>query len=82
MVPRFVIPYLIGLVSAPLVAKVVQPIARSAVKSTIELGLQARKLAADAVEDLQDIVAETTAEMAAAEQEKRSRTFVAKSKNR
>jgi hypothetical protein len=82
MVPRFVITYLIGLVSAPLVAKVAQPIARSVVKATIEFGLQARKLAADAAEDLQDLVAEATAEMAAAETEKRSGASVAGSKNR
>jgi hypothetical protein len=82
MVPRLVITYLIGLVSAPLVAKVVQPIARSAVKTTIELGLQARKLAIDAAEDLQDLVAETTAEMAAAEMEKKPGIYVARSRNR
>lgn len=72
MLPRFAIPYLIGLVSAPLVTRIVQPIARSAVKTTIEFGMQARKLAAQAAEDLQDLVAETSAEMAAAEIEKKS----------
>ena len=77
MVPRIVITYLIGLVSAPLVAKVAQPIARSVVKTTIELGLQARKLAANAAEDLQDLVAETTAEM-----EKKPGASVTGSKNR
>ena len=71
MLPRFAIPYLIGLVSAPLVTKIIQPIARSAVKTTIELGMQARKLVAEAAEDLQDLVAETSAEMAAAEIEKK-----------
>ena len=82
MVPRFAITYLIGLVSAPLVAKVAQPIVRSVVKTTIELSLQARKLAVEAAEDLQDLVAETSAEMAAAEMEKRSGTPAAESKNR
>lgn len=72
MLPRFAIPYLIGLVSAPLVTKIVQPIARSAVKTAIELGMQARKLAAQAAEDFQDLVAETSAEMAVAEVEKKS----------
>lgn len=72
MLPRFAIPYLIGLVSAPLVTRIVQPIARSAVKTTIAFGMQARKLAAQAVEDLQDLVAEASAEMAAAEIEKKS----------
>lgn len=77
MVPRLAITYLIGLVSAPLVAKFAQPIARSAVKATIELGLQARKLAAEAAEDLQDFVAETKAEMAAAEAKKSPEASIA-----
>jgi len=72
MLPRFAIPYLIGLVSAPLVTRIVQPIARSAVKTAIEFGMQARKLAAQAAEDFQDVVAETSAEMAVAEVEKKS----------
>lgn len=82
MLPRFAIPYLIGLVSAPLVTKIVQPIARSAVKATIELGMQARKLAAEAAEDLQDLVAETSAEMAAAEIKKKPEASVNGSKKR
>ena len=67
-VATFCDPYLVGLVSAPLVTRIVQPLARSAVKTTIELGMQARNLAA---EDLQDLVAETSAEMAAAEMKKK-----------
>ena len=60
-------PYLLGLVTAPLVAKLAKPVLRSTVKATIEIGLQARKIAAEAVEDLQDLAAEATAEMAAGE---------------
>ena len=82
MLPRSVIPYLIGVVSAPLVTRIVQPIARSAVKTTIELGMQARKLAAEAAEDLQDLIAETNAEMAAAERGKKSEASVNGSKKR
>ena len=82
MLPRSVIPYLIGVVSAPLVTRIVQPIARSAVKTTIELGMQARKLAAEAAEDLQDIIAETNAEMAAAERGKKPEASVNGSKKR
>jgi hypothetical protein len=82
MLPRYAIPYVIGLVSAPLVARIIQPIARSAVKTTIELAMQARRLAAEAAEDLQDIVAETSAEMAVAEMEKRSRPSANGSKSR
>lgn len=82
MLPRFAIPYLIGLVSAPLVTRVLQPIVRSVVKTTIELGLQARKLAAEAAEDLQDLVAETSVEVAAAERKKKSEASVTESKKR
>jgi uncharacterized protein DUF5132 len=82
MLPRYAIPYLIGVVSAPLVTRIVQPIARSAVKTTIELGMQARKLAAEAAEDLQDLVAETNAEMAAAEVGKKSGASANGSKKR
>jgi Protein of unknown function (DUF5132) len=64
--PPFV-PYLIGLVTAPLVVKVVKPLLRGTVKTTIEVGLQVKKLAAEAAEDLQDLAAEASAEMAAAE---------------
>jgi len=61
------IPYLLGLVTAPLVAEIAKPVLRSTVKATIGIGLQARKMAAEAVEDLQDLAAEATAEMVAAE---------------
>lgn len=66
MLPFFA-PYLIGLVTAPLAAKVIKPLLRGTVKTTIEVGLQAKKLATDAAEDLQNLAAEATAEMAAAE---------------
>jgi hypothetical protein len=82
MLPPFAIPYLIGIVSAPLVAKIAQPIARSAVKATIQFGLQARKLAAEAAEDLQDLAAEASAEMTVAEIGKTSGSSVAGSKKR
>jgi hypothetical protein len=36
------VPYLIGVVTAPLVARVVTPVVRGTVKTTIELGLHAR----------------------------------------
>ncbi|MGH3693662.1 MAG: DUF5132 domain-containing protein [Pseudonocardiaceae bacterium] len=62
--------------TAPLIAKVIQPIVRGAVKTTIELGLQVRKITAKAAEDLQDIVAEKNAEMATAEIKKRPESSV------
>lgn len=66
MFPPFVVPYVIGLVTAPLVAKVAKPLLRDAAKATIGFSLQVRKIAAEAVEDLQDLAAEANAEVAAA----------------
>lgn len=74
------VPYLIGLVTAPLVMKVAKPLLRSTVKTTIEVGLQAKKLAAEAAEDFQDLAAEASAELAATEMSKRSGIPVAGSK--
>ncbi|MGH3929314.1 MAG: DUF5132 domain-containing protein [Pseudonocardiaceae bacterium] len=67
MAPPVLTPYLIGLVTAPLVAKVVKPLLRGTVKTTVGLALQAKKLAAEAVEDVQDLAAEASAEMVSAE---------------
>ena len=74
--PPFV-PYLIGLVTAPLVAKVAKPLLRGTVKTTIAVGLQMKKLAAEAAEDLQDLAAEASAEMAAGKTGTRSGVAVA-----
>jgi hypothetical protein len=60
-----VLPYLIGVVTAPLVGKVVKPIARGTIKTTIVIGLQAKRLVAGTAEDLQDLVAEANAEVTA-----------------
>lgn len=62
MIPAF----LIGVVSAPLVGKVVKSLARGTVKTTVGIGLQAKKLAAETAEDSRDLSAETSAEMAPA----------------
>lgn len=80
MFPSFVAPYLIGLVTAPLVLRVVKPLFRNATKTTIEIGLKARKLAAEAIEDLQDLAAEANADVAAAEIAKRPGGFATGSK--
>lgn len=67
MLPTALTPYLLGLVTAPLIAKVVKPILRGTVKTTVGLALQAKKLASEAVEDVQDLAAEASAEMVSAE---------------
>ncbi len=62
--PPVVVPYLIGVVTAPFVAAVLKPLLRGTVKTTVALGLQTRKLAAEAREEFQDIAAEASADMA------------------
>ena len=65
--PLFVPAYLIGVLTAPLARMVIQPVLRSTVKATVGFALQAKKLAAEASEEFQDIAAEAGFEMAAAE---------------
>lgn len=67
MAPPVLIPYLIGLVTAPLIAKVVKPLLRGTVKTTVGIALQVKKLAAETVEDVQDLAAEASAEMISAQ---------------
>lgn len=66
MLPPFVVPYVIGIVTAPLAGMVVKPLVRGTVKTAIGVALQVRKLAAEAAEDLQDLAAEASADWAAA----------------
>jgi Protein of unknown function (DUF5132) len=66
---KLVLPYLVGFVTAPLVGMVIKPLMRGAIKTTIGIGLEVKKLAAEAAEDLQDLAAEVSAEFAAAETE-------------
>lgn len=65
--PLFLPAYLIGVLTAPLARRVIEPLLRSTVKASVELALQAKKLAAEATEEFQDIAAEASFEMAAAE---------------
>jgi uncharacterized protein DUF5132 len=64
MARRLVTPYLFGLVTAPLVGTVAKPLLRSALKATVALVLQAKKLAAEAGEEFQDLVAEVSTDVA------------------
>lgn len=69
MAPPFkmVLPYLVGFATAPLVGMIIKPLMRGAIKTTIGIGLEVKKLAAEAAEDLQDLAAEVNAEFVAAE---------------
>lgn len=64
---KMALPYLVGLVTAPLVGIVIKPLMRGAIKTTIRVGLEVKKLAAEAAEDLQDLAAEASAEFVVAE---------------
>ncbi|MGH3673943.1 MAG: DUF5132 domain-containing protein [Pseudonocardiaceae bacterium] len=65
--PPFLPVYLIGVATAPLARMVLKPLLRSSVKASVGLVLQVKKLAAEAGEEFQDIAAEASFEMAAAE---------------
>jgi hypothetical protein len=68
------LPYLAGVVTAPLVAKVVKPLARGTVKTAIGIGLQTKKIVAETAEGFQGLAAEANAEVAAAKAKAGSRT--------
>lgn len=72
MLPAFVVPYVIGAVTAPLAAMVIKPILRGTVKTTIGVALQIKKLAAETAEDLQDLAAEASSGFDAPELETHS----------
>ncbi|HEX4102088.1 MAG TPA: DUF5132 domain-containing protein, partial [Pseudonocardiaceae bacterium] len=60
-----VAPYLIGVVTAPLVVKIIKPIVRGTVKASVGLALEVKKAAAEAGEEFQDIAAEVSSDKAA-----------------
>jgi Protein of unknown function (DUF5132) len=61
---RTVTPYLIGVVTAPLLAKFIEPMLRGAVKASVGLALEMREAAVEAAVEFQDIVAEANADSA------------------
>jgi len=54
--------YLLGSITGVVAAKAVKPVLRSTLKTTIGIGLDLKKRAAEAAEELQDIVAEAAME--------------------
>ncbi|MGH3983435.1 MAG: DUF5132 domain-containing protein [Pseudonocardiaceae bacterium] len=58
-------PYLIGVVTAPLVVKIVKPILRGTVKASVGLALEAKKAAAEAGEEFHALAIEASADKAA-----------------
>ena len=57
-------PYLIGVVTAPLVAKVVKPVVRGVVKASVGLAIEVKKAAAEAGEEIQGLAAEVSSDKA------------------
>lgn len=61
MLPAVLTPYLFGVVTAPLAVRIIKPIVRGTVKATVGIALEAKRAAAEAGEELQDIAAEVNA---------------------
>ncbi|MEU1180983.1 DUF5132 domain-containing protein [Streptomyces sp. NPDC005820] len=66
--PPVVPPFLIGLIAAPLAKRIVKPVMRGLVKTSVGLVLEVRRAAHEAGEGLHDLAAEVTAEVVAAQQ--------------
>jgi Protein of unknown function (DUF5132) len=66
-------PYVVGVVTAPLVARVFKPLFRGIVKASVGITLEAKKAAAEVREEFQDLAAEATVEKVAAEKAARVR---------
>ncbi len=68
MFPSVVTPYVAGVVTAPLVVRILKPIVRGTVKATVGIVLEAKKAAAEAGAEVHGIAAEVrAAEVGAAE---------------
>jgi hypothetical protein len=67
MALKLTLTYFVGIATAPLMGTMVKPLVRGTVKTTIGIGLQVKKLAAEVAEELQDLAAEASVDFAAAE---------------
>jgi hypothetical protein len=67
MVLKLTLSYFVGIATAPLMGTMVKPLVRGTVKTTIGIGLQVKKLAAEVAEELQDLAAEASVDFVAAE---------------
>lgn len=63
MFPPIVTPYLVGVVTAPLVVKILKPIVRGTVKASIGLATEAKKAAAEAALEYHYLAAEANADL-------------------
>lgn len=53
--------FVLGAVSAPFLSQFVRPVAREAIKGSIKLKAEAERLAAEVMEELEDVKAEAAA---------------------
>ncbi|MEU3345427.1 DUF5132 domain-containing protein [Streptomyces sp. NPDC006700] len=60
-------PFLIGLLTAALVKRLGKPLVRGVVKTSVGLGVEVKRAVHEASEGIQDLAAEATAEMLAAQ---------------
>jgi hypothetical protein len=65
--PPVVPPFLIGLITASLVKRVGKPLVRGLVKASVGLGIEVKRAVLEAGEGIQDVAAEATAEVRAAQ---------------
>jgi len=65
--PPVVPPFLIGLIAAPLAKRIVTPLMKGLVKTSVGLVLEVKRAAHEATEGLHDLAAEVTAEVMAAQ---------------
>lgn len=66
------LPYLVGIVTAPLAAKIIKPLFRGVVKTTVGVAMEVKRVAAEAGEEIQDIAAEVSVEKVAADKAARA----------
>lgn len=65
--PPVVPPFLVGLIAGPLAKRLLKPLMRGVVKTSVGLALEVKKATLEAGENIHDLAAEAAAEMAAAQ---------------
>lgn len=59
-----VTPYVLGIVTAPLVVRVFKPIVRGTVRASVGLTMEAKRAAAEARQEYRELTAEASADLA------------------
>ncbi|MGW4562398.1 DUF5132 domain-containing protein [Streptomyces sp. NPDC004561] len=60
--PPVVPPFLVGLITAPLLKRVAKPLVRGIIKTSVGIGLEVKRAAVEAGAEIQDLTAEVAAE--------------------